>query len=85
MSHESKKLWAETDFRYWYLHHRHHMSKIRYTDGKDYIGGTIEYLRAVSASDGWHARNGYVAPQSIYAFIHSKTNGQVCRIMHHFK
>lgn len=85
MSHESKKLWAETDFRYWYLHHRHHMSKIRYTDGKDYIGGTIEYLRAVSASDGWHNRQGYIAPQSMYAFIHSKTNGQVARIMTHFR
>lgn len=84
MAHESKTLWAETDFRYWYLHHRHHMNKIHYKDGKDYIGGTVEYLRAVSAGDGWHDRNGYIAPQSIYCFIHSSTGGQVGRIMHHF-
>jgi len=84
MAHESKELWAKTDYRYWYLHHRHHMSKIQYQDGKDYIGGTIEYLRAVSANDGWHNRNGYVAPQSIYAFLHQKNKGQIARIMHHY-
>lgn len=84
MAHESKELWANTDYRYWYLHHRHHMSKIQYRDGKDYIGGTIEYLRAVSANDGWHNRNGYVAPQSIYAFLHQKNKGQIARIMHHY-
>ena len=84
MANESKTLWAETDFRYWYLHHKHHMNKIHYKDGKDYIGGTIEYLRAVSGGDGWHDRNGYLAPQSIYCFIHSNDGGQVGRIMHHF-
>lgn len=84
MAHESKELWANTDYRYWYLHHRHHMNKIHYQDGKDYIGGTIEYLRAVSANDGWHNRNGYVAPQSIYAFLHQKNKGQIARIMHHY-
>lgn len=70
--------------RYWYLHHQHHMKKISYKDGEDFIGGTIEYLRAVSASDGWHARNMYKAPQSMCAFIHSRDFGQVCRIMHIF-
>ena len=84
MAHESKQLWSETDFRYWYLHHKHHMNKIHYKDGKDYIGGTVEYLRAVSGGDGWHDRNGYIAPQSIYCFIHSSKGGQVGRIMHHF-
>lgn len=84
MAHESKELWANTDYRYWYLHHRHHMNKIQYQDGKDYIGGTIEYLRAVSGNDGWHNRNGYVAPQSIYAFLHQKNKGQIARIMHHY-
>ncbi len=84
MAHESKQKWVETDYRYWYLHHRHHYNKIKYADGKDYIGGTIEYLRAVSSTDGWHDRNGYLAPQSIYAFLHQKEQGQIARIMHHF-
>lgn len=84
MAHESKQMWVETEYRYWYLHHRHHYNKIRYNDGKDYIGGTIEYLRAVSSDDGWHNRNGYLANQSIYCFIHEKDGGQIAKIMHHF-
>lgn len=87
MAHEStywKSDKKNPQFRYWYLHHQHHMKKISYKDGEDYIGGTIEYLRAVSASDGWHARNMYKAPQSICAFIHSKDFGQVARITHYF-
>lgn len=74
----------EKQYRYWYLHHRHHMSRTKYADGKDYIGGTIEYLRAVSATDGWHARNMYLSQQSIYAFLHQFNSGQVARIMHHY-
>lgn len=84
MAHENKQQWANSDYRYWYLHHKHHMKKIRYSDGQDFIGGTIEYLRAVSSDDGWHNRNGYIAPQSIYCFLHEKESGQIARIMHHF-
>ena len=84
MASETKNMWSATDFRYWYLYHKHHMNKIKYSDGKDYIGATIEYLRAVSGADGWHDRNGYLSPQSIYCFIHENTSGQIARIMHHF-
>lgn len=84
MAHETRQKWADTEYHYWYLHHRHHMSRIKYADGKDYIGGTIEYLRAVSGVDGWHHRNGYVAPQSIYAFLHQQNQGQVAKVTHHF-
>lgn len=85
MAHESKENWSATKYRYWYLHHRHHMRKIKYNDGSDYIGATIEYLRAVSPDDGWHNRNGYVAPQSAYCFLHDKDGGQIARIMHHYE
>lgn len=75
---------SDKQYRYWYLHHMHHMNRIKYVDGKDHIGGTIEYLRAVSGTDGWHNRNGFLSPQSIYAFLHQKDSGQVARIMHHY-
>lgn len=80
MAQEAKSMWGETKHWYWYLHHVHHMKKIKYRDGEDYNGVTIEYLRAVSPSDGWHTRNGYVSNSSMTAFVHHKEQGQVARI-----
>jgi len=86
MANEAKKDWADTEHRYIYLHHIHHQSTVKFQSGKDYQGATVEYLRSPSASDGWHARNGYQhAPKAIEGFIHSKEFGQVCKISHIFK
>jgi len=83
MAQEFRKEWGVTERGYWYCHHRHHYNVTKYRDGKDYIGVTIEYLRAVSANDRWHSDAGYVSPQSIYAFIHDH-HGQVAKITHNF-
>jgi len=85
MANEAKKDWAETDHRYIYLHHVHHQSTVKFQSGKDYQGATVEYLRSPSASDGWHKKFGFChAPRAIEGFIHSKKNGQVCKISHIF-
>ena len=79
MAHESGQGWADSVFRYWYIHHFHH--KI----AKDYMSVTVESLRSSSSADGWHHRNGYqYAPKSIEAFIHHKDLGQVARYCHYF-
>jgi len=85
MPNEVPKEWAETKFRYVYLHHIHHKRSIKYNSGKDFNGVTIEYLRSPSEADAWHYRNGYcMAPRAIEAFIHSKDSGQVARITNYF-
>lgn len=85
MASERKDLWADTDYRYIYLHHIHHKKQIKWQSGKDYHGATVEYLRTPSSSDGWHDRNGYTAvPKAIEGFIHHKTQGQIARITHYF-
>lgn len=84
MADEEPKLWGSTRFRYIYLHHIHHKKKISYMSAKDYIGVTLEYLRSPSGVDGWHNRNGYVAPKAIEGFIHSKNHGQIARLTHYF-
>lgn len=86
MANESKQMWAETDYRYIYLHHVHHKDVRIFQSGKDYQGATVEYLRSPSASDAWHHRKGYCGnPKAIEAFIHSKNYGQVAKLTHFFK
>lgn len=78
MSVEAKKEWATAEHRYFYTHHVHHKSS------KDYINVTVETLRSPSPADSWHHRNGYISPEAVEAFIHSKENGQVARLTHFY-
>jgi hypothetical protein len=85
MAQERPKLWSETTFRYWYLHHLHHKIKHKWLDAKDFIGVTVEYLRSPSGTDSWHTRKGFTGTQkACEAFIHEKENGQVARLTHYF-
>jgi len=84
MANEDPMGWAETKYRYVYLHHIHHKEQWKFKGGKDYQGVTVEYLRSPSATDQWHQKQGYQhAKKAVEAFIHSKDHGQVCRITHH--
>lgn len=78
MSVEAKDFWVKSDYRYFYTHHIHH--KI----AKDYINVTVESLRSPSVSDSWHNRNGYISPEAVEGFIHSKKHGQIARLTHLF-
>lgn len=84
MADEAPKMWGDTKFRYSYKHHLHHKKRLRYRDGQDFIGVTVEYLRSPSSPDAWHHRNGYVAPKAIEGFVHHKEYGQVARLTHYF-
>lgn len=86
MANEASRMWADTYFRYAYLHHIHHMNKVNFQSGKDYQGVTVEHLRSVSNPDSWHHRNGYQhAPKAVTGFIHHKNDGQVARLTHLFR
>jgi len=82
---EAPKLWAETEFRYTFLHHVHHKQYWKFKSGVDFIGMTVEYLRSPSESDIWHSREGFTGSKvSIEAFIHHPTQGQVSRLSYNF-
>lgn len=85
MANENPKDWANTKYRYWYLHHLHHKIKHKWRDGKDFIGVSVEYLRSPSAADSWHSRKGYKgSPRAVEAFIHEEEYGQIARLTHFF-
>ena len=84
MAQEQPKMWADTKYRYWYLHHIHHKVKHKWLDAKDYIGASCEYLRSPSSADSWHSRKGFCSQKAVEGFVHEKDNGQVARLVHYF-
>lgn len=85
MAQERPHLWAETEYRYAYLHHIHHKLRKHLVASYDLRGVTIEYVRSLSEADSWHHRNGYsMAPKAIEGFIHEFDGGQVGRVTHYF-
>lgn len=84
MADEQPQMWGRTKFRYIYKHHVHHMKRVRYLDGKDHIGVTIQYLRSPSPADSWHHRNGYVSQKAIEGFVLHPQNGQLAHLTHYF-
>jgi hypothetical protein len=85
MANEAPKIWGETYYRYFYLHHFHHQIKVKFQSAKDYQGVTVQHLRSPSPADLWHFDSGYThAKQAIEAFIHHKKEGQVCCLTHNF-
>lgn len=84
MANEKPQEWANTKYRYWYLHHLHHKVKHKWRDAKDFIGVTVEYLRSPSAADSWHDRKGYKSLTAVEAFVHDYEQGQVARLTHFF-
>ena len=85
MAQEQPKMWSETKYRYWYLHHLHHKVKYKWLDAKDFIGVTVEYMRSPSGTDSWHNRKGFCGVQkAVEGFIHSKKSGQIARLVHYF-
>ena len=85
MAQEKPRMWSETIYRYWYLHHIHHKVKHKWLDAKDFIGVTVEYMRSPSGTDSWHSRKGFSCNQkAVEGFLHSFGSGQVARLTHYF-
>lgn len=45
MAQEEPIMWANTKYRYWYLHHLHHKQRYKFMSSFDNIGVTVEFLR----------------------------------------
>ena len=84
MAQNEPRLWADTKFRYGYLHHIHHSDVKQYQSSKDYIGCNITYLRSPSSADIWHSDSSYLNMVAVEGFIHSKEHGRDPHLTHYF-
>ena len=84
MAQEEPIMWAETKYRYWYLHHLHHKQRYKFMSSFDNIGVTVEFLRSPSGTDSWHFSKGYTGSiKAVEGFIHNKY-GQIAHLTHIF-
>lgn len=84
MAQEEPIMWANTKYRYWYLHHLHHKQRYKFMSSFDNIGVTCEFLRSPSGSDSWHFSKGYTGSiKAVEGFIHNKY-GQIAHLTHIF-
>ena len=84
MAQEEPQMWAETKYRYWYLHHLHHKQRYKFMSSFDNIGVTVEFLRSPSGTDSWHYQKGYTGSiKAVEGFIHNEY-GQIAHLTHIF-
>ncbi len=84
MAQEEPKMWADTKYRYWYLHHLHHKQRYKFMSSFDNIGVTVEFLRSPSGTDSWHYQKGYTGSiKAVEGFIHNEY-GQIAHLTHIF-
>ena len=84
MANEEPQMWANTKFRYAYLHHVHHQDKTQFKSGKDFTGCNVTYLRSPSSADLWHYDSGFSNIVACEGFLHSKDMGRVAHLTHYF-
>ena len=60
MAQEARADWAETSWHEWHLGHLHREKKFEIFPTETYEGVVVRYLRALSATDAWHHKNGFV-------------------------
>jgi hypothetical protein len=65
MSIDDPKMWSKVNHRYFFLGDKHHdedmlSKKAMFTRGEDWKGVVVEYLRAMSLTDKYEYRQGYV-------------------------
>lgn len=85
MAEEAKQDWADTTYRYIYLHHLHQNKKLFTRVSQDFPGVNIQYLRTPSGTDQWHHRNGYQHGfKAVEGFVHSPDHGQCAHLTHYF-
>lgn len=85
MAQESKDLWAETKYRYWLVHHLHHMRKSHFKSGQDFVGATVRYMRSPSCADRWHDDNGFTGgKRAVEGMVFHPSNGQIAELTHNF-
>ena len=60
------------------LGHRHRALTFKYKNLQEHKGFTVRYIRALSATDAWHAQRGYVGNQrAAEAFIWGRGEGVI--------
>lgn len=73
MAVDAKELWSDTEYRYWYTGHIHHVSV------KEFPSCLVETFRTLAGKDAWHSASGYRSGQDMKAITLHKEYGEISR------
>jgi DNA repair exonuclease SbcCD nuclease subunit len=83
MAVEQAAIWSQTDYREWHVGHLHKQKATQPIMVDDNIGCTVRIIRALSGTDKWHMRKGYVGgTQGAEAFVWKRTGGLRAHLYH---
>ena len=71
MAHDAAEYWSDTEFRYWYIGHVHHMQK------KEFRTCVVESFGTLAAKDAWHYSSGYRSQRQIKYKVLHKDYGEI--------
>ena len=71
MASDASEYWSDTEFRYWYIGHVHHMQK------KEFRTCVVESFGTLAAKDAWHYANGYRSQRQIKYKVLHKDFGEI--------
>ena len=80
MAQEEAQMWANTKYRYCYLGHLHHTKTYQFQRTFDDIGVEVRHLRAISASDVWHFKKGYIGTPKSAELVTASQDGRFYNI-----
>jgi len=71
MASDAAEYWSDTEFRYWYIGHVHHMQK------KEFRTCIVESFGTLAAKDVWHYSSGYRSQRNIKYKVLHKDYGEI--------
>ena len=60
MAQEEKLNWSNTEFRYFFLGHKHHKEEFQFLRTKDAVGVQVRHLRAITQDCHWNVQAGWI-------------------------
>jgi hypothetical protein len=78
MAGEAPDDWAKTTHREFHVGHFHHKKETQFHTGQEFGPVRVRILPSLTATDGWHAAQGYVGAQKVCeAYLWSEARGYV--------
>lgn len=83
MAVEQPEAWSQSTYREWHIGHLHKQRANQPVMVDDKVGVTVRIIRALTGTDAWHFRKGYIGGvQGAEAFVWRKSGGLRAHLYH---
>jgi len=76
---EAKKQWSDCKYYEWHIGHQHHEEKKILNVSNEESQIRLKILPTLTATDAWHAKNGFLSVRETQSFIWHKEKGNIAQ------